>query len=114
MGRPPPLHGRVVCQMGTHEFDGDATYSSVVPRPSAIRWGTTHRSNRREVLLVSAEGHFLRFALLEVVETIAGWAWGQRIASFRRQFSFPVLWAVSTCRCVGRATAPVISRAFSM
>ena len=39
---------------------------------------------------------------------------GGRIAFFRRQFSFSALWAVSTCRCVGRATAPAISRAFSM
>ena len=48
------------------------------------------------------QGHFLRFASLEVVETIAGWAWGGRITSVRRQFfSFPVLWTYSTCRCVG-------------
>jgi hypothetical protein len=61
-----------------------------LPRALAIRrWGTTHRSNRREVLLVDAlRRHFLRFASLEVVKTIAGWARGRRIASFRRQFSF--------------------------
>jgi hypothetical protein len=87
-----------------------------LPRASAIRrWGTTHRSNRREVLLVGALRdtsfglHHLKSSRLSPAGLGAG-----GIASFCLQFSFPARSAISTCRCVGRATTPVISRAFSM
>ena len=43
--------------MGTPELGRHATSVASLPRASAIRrWGTTHRSNRREVLLVGALG----------------------------------------------------------
>ena len=58
--RPPPLHRRfsssgVVCLVGTLELGRHATSVASLPRALAIRrWGTTHRSNRREALLVGA------------------------------------------------------------